>query len=215
MRRASQEAETRPGRGRPPKVDREMVVEAAIKLADEDGLDALSLRAVAARLGVAPMTLYGHVENADELLALVASDLIKRARRRFPELAASGDSIARWAYEMRALLKEHPVILEALMREPIYSEGSLEAIEEVLEALDNYGFEEENSLDLYTVILAFVIGFTALETRHDENEKRRDKALIGLPRRGRARERVLTIFDPERFEPALRALTDLIENRHT
>ncbi len=128
---------------------------------------------------------------------------------------------------MRALLKEHPVILEALMREPIYSERSLEAIEEVLETLDHYGFEEEDSLDLYTVILAFVIGFTALETgraeaarrtngsRHDENERRRDNALIGLPRLERARERVLTVFGPERFEPALRALTDLIENRHT
>jgi TetR/AcrR family tetracycline transcriptional repressor len=201
-----------------------MVIEAAIQLADEEGLDQFSLRAVAARLGVAPMTLYGHVENADELIALVASDLIRRARHRFPEHSGA-DPIVRWANELRALLLEHPVILEALLREPVYSDRSMEAIERVLDVLVGSGFDEDTAVDLYALILAFVIGFCALEqgrertrdlddARRDEMEKRLDDSIADLPRLQRARGRALHLFVPDQFNRTLKALTDVIQKRH-
>jgi AcrR family transcriptional regulator len=52
------------------------IVDTAIALADVDGLDAVSIRRVAAVLGVRPMSLYTHIVSKDELLALMANELI-------------------------------------------------------------------------------------------------------------------------------------------
>jgi AcrR family transcriptional regulator len=57
------------------RLDREQVVSAAMALADEAGLDAVSLRRVADRLGVTPMALYRHVASKDDLLDAMADRL--------------------------------------------------------------------------------------------------------------------------------------------
>lgn len=55
-------------RGRPPRVSRDEVVDSALAIADAEGLDAVSMRAVASRLGVGTMTLYSHVPGRVELI---------------------------------------------------------------------------------------------------------------------------------------------------
>ena len=55
--------------GRRPRLSRERVVEAALAIADADGLGALTIRSLAAELGVKPMSVYYHVANKDEILA--------------------------------------------------------------------------------------------------------------------------------------------------
>ncbi|MEV4889633.1 helix-turn-helix domain-containing protein, partial [Nonomuraea sp. NPDC055795] len=55
---------------RPVPLDRERIVAAAIALADEGGLEAMSLRKVAARLDVGPMRLYGYISTKEELFDL-------------------------------------------------------------------------------------------------------------------------------------------------
>ncbi|MEU4390533.1 TetR/AcrR family transcriptional regulator [Kribbella sp. NPDC023855] len=57
--------------GRPPKFSRAQVQNAALVLVDQHGLDALTMRNVAAELGTGPMTLYGHVQDRADLEALV------------------------------------------------------------------------------------------------------------------------------------------------
>ncbi|MCZ7375910.1 TetR/AcrR family transcriptional regulator [Micromonospora sp. WMMC250] len=56
-------------------LDRERIVAAAIALADEDGLDAVSVRKVAARLGAGPMRLYGYIATKDELFDLMVDEI--------------------------------------------------------------------------------------------------------------------------------------------
>lgn len=57
-----------PTRGRPPRVNRTQVVDAAVTIADESGLDAVSMRSIARTLGVGTMTLYSHVPSRDHLI---------------------------------------------------------------------------------------------------------------------------------------------------
>jgi AcrR family transcriptional regulator len=64
-----------PGRPRTAALNREKVLRAAIRLADEKGLDALSMRTLAARLGVEAMSLYNHVANKDDILGGI-TDLV-------------------------------------------------------------------------------------------------------------------------------------------
>ena len=54
----------------PPRLSREALVEAAMALADREGLDALTIRRLAGEIGVTPMALYWHVKDKDELLGV-------------------------------------------------------------------------------------------------------------------------------------------------
>src|SRR3954451_5351 len=62
-----------------PAVTRDAVVEAAVELLGEGGLDAVSFRRIAARLNVAAPTLYWHVEHKRQLMDLMAEALLQRA----------------------------------------------------------------------------------------------------------------------------------------
>ena len=64
-----------PSRPSPTPLSRDLIVSAAIRLADEGGLDEVSLRKVAAALNAGPMRLYGYIETKDELLDLMVDDV--------------------------------------------------------------------------------------------------------------------------------------------
>ena len=99
---------TRPGRAPRNSLSRARVVEAAFELADADGLDALTIRAVATRLDVKPMSLYRHVANKDELLdALV--------ERMYAEFETPDLQLPDWRAELR---RRASSVREVLVRHP-------------------------------------------------------------------------------------------------
>jgi AcrR family transcriptional regulator len=69
-------------------LSRDVVVEASMRIAREQGLEAVTMRAIAADLGVTPMALYYHVENKDELVGLIADAVLRDSPPL--ELAADG-----------------------------------------------------------------------------------------------------------------------------
>ena len=75
--------ESKPTPARRPRgaLSREAIVDAAIDVLDRDGLEGLTMRAVADRLGTGAMSLYRHVANRDELLDLVVARLLADAGR--------------------------------------------------------------------------------------------------------------------------------------
>ena len=72
-------------------LSRERVVEAALRLVDDDGLDALSLRTLAGRLGVQAPTLYWHVKGKAELLTALADAIMDEAIEEIPAFGGDGD----------------------------------------------------------------------------------------------------------------------------
>lgn len=100
-----------PRRGRPPKVSVDEVVDAAIEMADADGLEALSMRALADRVGVGVMSLYTYVASRDDLLVLMVDQV--HGRQALPPMA--GDLRARLtlvADDVLALFRAHPWLLD-------------------------------------------------------------------------------------------------------
>src|SRR6478672_7441524 len=85
------------GRGRPPTIDREAVLDAALRLLDAEGVDALTMRRLASELGVSAMAPYRHVGSKDELLMVLvdrlAARLVYPARPRDPK----GAMLALWS----------------------------------------------------------------------------------------------------------------------
>jgi len=195
-----------PRQGRPPKVNRHEVVDAAVALADERGLEAVTIRAVAARLGVAPMTLYGHVAGADELVDLVVGATIASAVAGQPVLEYDGrDALLGFAHGLRDLLLEHPAVLDAYRRRPVQDPTGLAVTAGVVSALVADGLDQDVAISVYATVYAFVIGFVSLETRPVDVDR---SALKGHPTLEGMSGRLADLFDRAAFDRGLGALVD-------
>ena len=101
----------RPHKGPKPALSLARIVDAAVQVADTEGLDAVSMGRVAAELGAAPMSLYRHVSAKEELLRL----MVDAAWGDSPGPLAPGetwrDGLSRWAWAMRACARRHPWVV--------------------------------------------------------------------------------------------------------
>lgn len=152
-------AATPPQRGREGELSRDRVVRAAIEIADAEGLDTLSMRGVAARLGVATMSTYRHVTSKDELVLLMAD-------AAFGELGYPDDPPAGWrpllergARTMWALHRRHPWLAQlSPLTRPLPLPNLQVHGEQLLSALERLDFDPVTRLDLQVVIYSYVQG---------------------------------------------------------
>lgn len=199
-------ATIRARQGRPPKITRRDVVDAAVSLADEAGLEAVTIRAVAGRLGVAPMTLYGHVTGADELVDLVVGATIAVAVAERPRRRRDGrGALLDLAHGLRAMLLDHPAVLDAYRRRPVQDPTGVAVAGAVLSALLADGLAEDDAVSTYAAVYAFVVGFVSLETRPVDIDT---SVLEGQPHLQRMRDRLSHLFDETAFDRGLTALVD-------
>jgi AcrR family transcriptional regulator len=135
-------------------VDR--VVAAATNLADADGLDAVTMRRVASRLGVVPMTLYTYVPGKAELLDL----MLDAAYARMPRADTTGQPwrqrIIAVAEENRALFRTHPWAAAISTIRPPLGPGLMAKYEHELAALDGLGLDDIQIDAALTHLLTFV-----------------------------------------------------------
>lgn len=120
---------------RPVPLDRERIVAAAIELADEGGLEAVSLRKVAARLNAGPMRLYGYISTKEELFDLMVDEVHAEI---LPE-EQPGDwreSLRILAHRTRQAALRHEWLADLLGRRPALGPNGLAVAETTLAALD-------------------------------------------------------------------------------
>ncbi len=138
------------------------MLEAAIRVADAGGVQALSMRKVAAELGVEAMSLYHHVANKDEILDGVIDALV--AKIDLPEAQAHWkDAMRARAASARSVLTAHPWAL-GLMESRNNPGPAIPAHHNaVLGALRNGGFSVVMSAHAFSVIDAYIYGFALQE----------------------------------------------------
>jgi AcrR family transcriptional regulator len=95
------------GRPKRQSLDRAQVVRAALELLDEVGLEGLSMRRLADRLGVKAASVYWHVRDKEELLDLVFDRVIGEIEVPEPEPSRWRGQVAEVAHEMRRVTKKH------------------------------------------------------------------------------------------------------------
>ncbi|MFE1191275.1 TetR/AcrR family transcriptional regulator [Streptomyces olivaceoviridis] len=120
---------------RPVPLDRERIVAAAIALADEGGLEAVSLRKVAARLNAGPMRLYGYISTKEELFDLMVDEVYAEI---LPE-ERPGDwreALGVLAHRTRQAALRHEWLADLLGRRPALGPNGLAVTEATLAALD-------------------------------------------------------------------------------
>jgi AcrR family transcriptional regulator len=147
---------------RPPRIDRAAVLTATLELADEKGLAAVSMRAVADRLGVTPMALYRHVGDKQQLLDGLVERVLQEVRLPDPALPCAGrlDAMAR---SLRATARRHPDVFPLLLRRPAVTPGAVRVRDEVYAALRGAGVPEADVGRTERMLSTFVLGFAASE----------------------------------------------------
>jgi AcrR family transcriptional regulator len=135
----------------------ERVVDAALQAADEGGIEAVSLRRLAAALDVTPMAIYRHVRNKSHLLDLMAERLLGEVDLTPPEPATWQDALRRLLASFQAVAAAHPSTALLLSR-PFISPAALRVAEAMLALLRSAGFDASQSMRLLQVITGMVLG---------------------------------------------------------
>ncbi|MEV8514527.1 TetR/AcrR family transcriptional regulator C-terminal domain-containing protein [Dactylosporangium sp. NPDC051484] len=126
----------RPEPPKPPApLDRERIIAAAIALADEGGLEAVSLRKVAARLDAGPMRLYGYISTKDDLLDLMVDEVHAEV---FPEKQPGDwrEALRVLSHRTRQAALRHEWLADLLGGRPTLGPNGLAVAEAKLAALD-------------------------------------------------------------------------------
>lgn len=158
----------RPRRGRPPAHSRAAITTAAVALADTEGLAAVTMRAVAARIGAGTMSLYSYVPNKETLLELMI-DQVSGDHRLPPE--PSGDwraDLRQFAHEQRAIMRRHPWLPAALPARQTFGPNTLAALEYALAALAPAGLGGQAGLEVFSLLSGFVAGHVTQELAQEE-----------------------------------------------
>ena len=147
-------------------LSRERVLDAAIALADRDGLDALSMRKLAQALGVEAMSLYNHVANKGDLVDAMVDRVI--AEIELPD-GEWEDAVRRCAISAHAAFTRHPWACEPAMspsRLPSEPNARMRYMEWLLGQLRRAGFSPELAYRGYHALDSHILGFTLWELSH-------------------------------------------------
>ena len=148
--------------GRRGSLDRSRILAAALAIIDRDGFDALTMRALASELGVAPMAAYRHFENkgrlVDALLDEVAAGLpIPPPGRSWRDTATEA------ATGVRDSLLQHPGLVEAVVARPSLGRSAVLLTEAVYAPLRAAGFDDRTVEHAANLVFMYVLGFVAFE----------------------------------------------------
>jgi AcrR family transcriptional regulator len=144
---------------------RSRVIEAALRIMDAEGLDAVTMRRVARELGVEAMSLYNHVKSGKEELLEGMTDAVM-TKFEFPP--ATGD----WMEDARAMCREwrrllglHPGVMQLLAErhKPLEGLAVYRAMDAALGVLRRAGLTEREAAQAFNALGGYIMGFVMME----------------------------------------------------
>jgi AcrR family transcriptional regulator len=144
---------------------RERILESAVAMADDNGIEALSMRKLGQQLGFEAMSLYNHVANKDDLLDGMLDIVLAEMEAPRAEDGLAGIRAA--AISAHDSLKRHPWAAGLLMAPARVRPLRLAFMDALLGALRGAGFSPDTTYHAYHVIDAHIIGFSLWQSTHD------------------------------------------------
>jgi AcrR family transcriptional regulator len=188
---------------------RERVVQEALAVIANDGVQALTMRRLAARLGVVPGALYHHVRNKQQLQDLLLDNVLAEIDVQLDPTLAWTEQLKLLAHRLRQVLEGHPGVAGILKTRDPLGPHSLALAEAFLAPLQTAGFADRDAGLALFLLVDYTIGFAVSSPATSVNEQRvRDPAT-------RAQlHQFFRSLPPDRF-PALVALGEhvWVDNR--
>lgn len=167
------------------RVSKALVIETASQIADEQGLNSLSLKAVAEKLNVRTPSLYNHIESLDDLLREVAHKGMRSMNEQMAQAAIgkSGDTALKGvSVEYLNFIIEHPGVYETIQWATWHgTEETAQIFGNYIKILStiisSYNFPSESTNEILNLFTGFLHGFTTLQVRYafSDPQKVRDE----------------------------------------
>ncbi|WP_235204578.1 mycofactocin system transcriptional regulator MftR2 [Nocardia otitidiscaviarum] len=164
------------------------IVEAALRVVRQDGVEKLSMRRLSRELGVSPMAPYYYVADKRELLDLVATAALTGVRKPPPDAGPWQRRLRDLIDQIDEKLRKHPGLGDVLIEQMLGKQ--LDLIAALMEILFEAGFSDRNVLSAYATIHTYLFGRGRVNPR-DRSALHDDRAL------------------PEAVERATKHLSDL------
>lgn len=182
----------RGARGPRARHDRPAIASAAVRTADAQGLDGLTMRQVASELGIATMSLYNYVAAKDHLVQLII-DTIASEYAYPPQPAADRrTAIAELAQQARAIAQRHPWLASLIQRPSPPGPNGLRYLDYFLGLLDDSQLDTRAKLEIIALISGFATMYGAMQatlvrqhTSADQEAEMRVQAFIRAASTGR------------------------------
>ncbi|GAA1620323.1 TetR/AcrR family transcriptional regulator C-terminal domain-containing protein [Nonomuraea maheshkhaliensis] len=136
---------------------------AAVALADAEGLDAVSIRRVAAELGARAMTLYSYIERKEDLLALMLDEISAEVLVAEPLPADWREALLLLARRERELVRRHPWRVDLVHQRVPVGPNGLRHVEEKLAAFDGLEIDRLTAWRFLAVFNDYMTGFVIRE----------------------------------------------------
>lgn len=144
--------------GRHAGLTRDQVLEAAVRLVDRDGVASLSMRKLAAELGVEAMTLYHHVRNKQGLEDAIVEHVLAESLGPPRADATWQEVVAAHADQLHRGLSRHPGAVILFATRPAITPATLVVLESLLRVLRDAGFAPRTALHLVYAVASAVVG---------------------------------------------------------
>jgi AcrR family transcriptional regulator len=154
----------------------EQITGVALRIVDDEGLDALTMRRLAAALRTGAASLYRHVANREELLVEVVDRVF--GEFEFGPPAAGWDADFRHqTHALRAALLAHSRLLPVVLRTPLIGPNAIRGREDCLRRLLDYGFGPDDVQPIYTVLVTTVLGQVVFAAQRPDEPSDRPEPL--------------------------------------
>ncbi|MEU2930649.1 TetR/AcrR family transcriptional regulator C-terminal domain-containing protein [Streptomyces sp. NPDC007251] len=165
-----------PRRGRKPAYSREAITAAAVALADAEGLEAVTMRKVAAQVGAGVMSLYSYAPDKETLLNLMVDHVSGELTVMDPPSGDWRADLKTIAHLQRAHMLRHPWLPAALSTRRVPGPNTLAFLEHALAVLRPTGLDGAAKLEVFAQITAFVAGHVAHEIAQAAASRSPDRA---------------------------------------
>jgi AcrR family transcriptional regulator len=144
-------------------LNRDRIVRTALRIMDEEGLEAVSMRRIGRELGVEAMSLYNHVQDKEDILGSICEAVLSEFR--IPDAEGWSEGVRLAAREYRRLLLAHPTVITLMTerKRPFTTADSLRAYEFALEVFRTAGLSEADSVKAFHVFGGYILGFVTME----------------------------------------------------
>lgn len=158
-------------RGPAPAYSRDLVAQAAVGIADSVGIEAVSMRSIASKLGSGPASLYRYVNSKDDLLSLMVEQVMGELKLPRPSKSWRAD-LRKIAFAIRAMILSHPWMTDVSLFRAAFGPNSLSVTEATLCVLDGLGFPIDEMLIISNTVSTFARGSAAWEIAEHETALR-------------------------------------------
>lgn len=145
------------------RLTRERIIEAAVRIMDREGLDALTMRRIGRELGVEAMSLYNHVQDKEDILDGICQHVL--AEFRVSDVEDWAEAARLGGREYRRLLRDHPGVITLMTerKSAFTNPESLRGYEFALDVFHRAGLRGADAVKAFHAFGGYILGFVTME----------------------------------------------------